>query len=382
MKIAIATAGRFHVLDLARELSALGHEVMFYSILPKSRAVRFGLPSTSHRGLLPWLLPLVAMQRFGGRKICRWVNPWLLRAADWLIARRLDSCDVFIGMSGICVESARVARERHGAKVFIERGSRHILSQKAILDELSRLSPTVETVPDYAVKRHLASVEQADVVVIPARHAAESFLEQDFPPERLFRNPYGVDLDMFAPTPAPDGQPPTLIYVGTWSYRKGCDLLVEAIGQFEGRVNLWHVGGLGDAPLPDKPWFRHQDPVPQWQLREWYARAWVFVVASREEGLALVQAQALACGLSLVCTDRSGGEDLAELIGLREGIFIVPHDDVVALAEGVAQALRWAQARFLEGTERDLLGRARYKLSWQAYGKRYINKIIEVSSNV
>jgi hypothetical protein len=203
MKIAIATTGRFHVLDLARELSALGHDVAFYSILPRGRALRFGLPLSAHRGLLPWLAPLLVAQRYGGSAVSRAVNPLILMAADRLIAHRLEPCDAFIGMSGICVESARVARDRYGAKVFIERGSRHILSQKAILDDIKRLSPAAQSVPDYAVRLHTASTELADVVVVPARHTADSFSERGFPADRLFRNPYGVDLAMFAPTPAP-----------------------------------------------------------------------------------------------------------------------------------------------------------------------------------
>lgn len=375
MKIAIATTGRFHVLDLARELAALGHEVAFYSILPRRRAVRFGLPASSHRGLLPWLAPLLAAQRYGGSAVSRVVNPWILKAADRLIARRLEPCDVFIGMSGLCVESARAARERYGAKVLIERGSRHILSQKEILDDVKRLSPAVQTVPDYAVHLHTASTDLADVIVVPARHTADSFVERGFPAERLFRNPYGVDLAMFPPTPAPVSMPPTVICVGSWSYRKGCDLLTAALTRLGGSVRLLHVGAVADAPLPEQAWFQHQDAVPQWQLRDWYGRANVFALASREEGLSLVQAQALACGLPVVCTDRTGGEDLAELLGLAEGIFVVPHNDVEALADAIRQAICWAEKHFAACSRRDLLGDKREQLSWKAYAIRYADRL-------
>ena len=88
MKIAIATIGRFHVLDLGRELAALGHEVAFYSILPRSRAIRFGLPASAHRGLLPWLLPMVVAQRYGGTWLRHHMDPLLQVAADRLIARQ------------------------------------------------------------------------------------------------------------------------------------------------------------------------------------------------------------------------------------------------------------------------------------------------------
>src|SRR5438270_6208796 len=64
LKIAVATAGRFHVLDLARELHALGHQVRFYSYVPRYRARRFGLPDECHVPLLPLTLPAVAWERF------------------------------------------------------------------------------------------------------------------------------------------------------------------------------------------------------------------------------------------------------------------------------------------------------------------------------
>ena len=67
IRVAIATAGRFHVLDLARELNALGYAVDFYSYVPKSRAVRFGLPSVCHRSLVPFALPALAVERFAPR---------------------------------------------------------------------------------------------------------------------------------------------------------------------------------------------------------------------------------------------------------------------------------------------------------------------------
>lgn len=378
MRIAIATTGRFHVLDLARELSTLGHQVAFWSILPRSRAVRFGLPAQAHRSLLPFLFPLVAAHRCGGRYLSRLTDPLLLAATDRLIARRLEPCEVFIGMSGLAVESARAARERYGAKVFIERGSQHILSQKAILNEIARLPPSTDTVPNYAVRRHEDSTDAADVIAVPSRQVAESFVDRGCAVERLFLNPYGVDLEMFSPTPAPGRERPSVIFVGTWSYRKGCDVLLDAIASLNGRVALLHVGAVGDAPLPHNDWFEHRDPVPQWQLREHYAQAHALVMASREEGLALVQAQALACGLPVVCTDRTGGQDLKELLGLDQEVLVVPHDDAGSLAATIDRALSWAARRFPVGEIRDLLGDSRERLSWRAYGQRYSAKIGEV----
>src|SRR5947209_8302356 len=59
LRVGIASSGRFHLLDLARELDALGVDVRFYSYVPRKRAEKFGLPSRCHVALLPILFPMV-----------------------------------------------------------------------------------------------------------------------------------------------------------------------------------------------------------------------------------------------------------------------------------------------------------------------------------
>jgi len=300
VRVAVATSGRFHVLDLARELADLGHEVAFYSFVSKRRAVRFGLPAKCHRGLLPAIAPWLALQRLAPTRQRESWDRRLLEQLDGLIARRLEHCEVFIGMSGLCVESPRVAREKFGARIFIERGSRHVMSQKQILEDLAAVAPATATVPTYAVERELASYALADIVVVPAQHVVESFLARGFPPERLFRNPYGVDLSMFGPTLPPPMDRCVVLHVGAWSMQKGCDLLFDAVKRCARGATLLHVGAITDAVVPEDPSFEHHEPVPQWRLPEFYAKAHVLALASRQEGLSLVQAQALACGLPVL----------------------------------------------------------------------------------
>ncbi len=127
-------------------------------------------------------------------------------------------------------------------------------------------------------------------------------------------------------------------FVGAWSYQKGVDLLLQA-REMLGDVTLLHVGPVGDAPLPTTTGFVHVDAVPQWQLRDLYAKAHLFVHASRQEGLSLVQAQALACGLPLVCSDRTGGEDLQRTLADPGWVRVVPSDDVAALAAAIRDML-------------------------------------------
>ena len=63
MKIGIATVGRFHVLDLARELSDSGHEVTLYAALTKKRVKKFGLEERCLKSYLWAVAPFLFMER-------------------------------------------------------------------------------------------------------------------------------------------------------------------------------------------------------------------------------------------------------------------------------------------------------------------------------
>jgi glycosyltransferase involved in cell wall biosynthesis len=154
------------------------------------------------------------------------------------------------------------------------------------------------------------------------------------------------------------------------------DVLEAAWRKLDG-VNLLHVGPRGDAPLPIAAGFTHVDPVPQRVLSEYYAQAHLFVMASRQEGLSLVQAQALACGLPLVCTDCTGGEDLQAMLDDPGWVHVVPSDSADALADGIRAML--PKAVKLQG-ERNLLRAGRDRLSWAAYGRRYAAELARVVS--
>ena len=369
IRVAIATAGRFHVLDLARELNALGYAVDFYSYVPRGRALRFGLPSGCHRSLLPFALPALALERFAPA-VPLSIREWLLyKSLNLGVMTRLRACDLFIAMSGIYLEAARFAKRKFGAAIWLERASRHILSQ----DEILAAIPGADRPSLLTIDRELAGYALADRIVIPSSHVQESFGRDPAAYSKLFKNPFGVDLAMF-PSIKRDtsGGEFFLLFVGTWSLRKGCDLLESAIIQTSG-VRLVHVGMIGDLAFPeDDSRFVHIDSVQQPRLRQFYADADAFVLASREEGLAYVLSQALASGLPVICTDRTGGADLAHTPALAQRITIIPHNDLSALASAVARLRdrRKAGERLppLADTDRETL-------SWDAYGRRYAEQI-------
>lgn len=360
IKINIFSPGRFHVCDLARELDKNGFDVKFYSFVPAKRAEKFGLPRRCSSSLLIPMAPFLAMERVFFKR-SGWAKRLSIKVQDWISSMVMRKCDICIAMSGNYILTPKKAKKQ-GALVIIERGSKHIVEQKAILDN----NPNNKnfSVPGFNYYRELESYQIADYIAIASHHVARSFYNHNYPKNKLFINPYGVDLSMFKPLPNVVKKY-DVIMVGGWSYRKGCDLIVEALKDSE--LNLLHVGGIVDLEFPSLSNFTHVDSVDQTSLVNYYNMAKIALLPSREEGLAMVQAQAIACNLPLVGSADSGAEDLKDLVEYPEYITIIDK----YTPECVKNAIDCGLEKYNQLGGKVYAGSAIENLTWTAYGKRY-----------
>lgn len=94
----------------------------------------------------------------------------------------------------------------------------------------------------------------------------------------------------------------------------------------------------------------------------------------------MVQAEAMACGVPVICSTNTGGEDI-----IRDGVdgFVVPVRDVEALKEKILYLYEHEEERRAMG--RSALKRAR-EFTWDRYGERvvetYRNLLAKSESNV
>jgi glycosyltransferase involved in cell wall biosynthesis len=371
MKINILSPGRFHVCDLVRELHQCGWDVKFYSFVPAHRTTKFGLPKSCSKSLIGILFPFVALTRVFFPK-AKWCKILLRFIQDYITAMYMRKCDVLIAMSGCFVYSLKIAK-KHGSVVVLERGSKHILEQKKILEAIPSLQKK-KPVLDIDVKREMHGYEIADHISIPSQHVKESFLLHNYSEEKLFVNPYGVNLQNFHSIQEVSRKY-DVIMVGAWSYQKGCDLIIEACRQL--KVCFLHVGGIVDVEFPNDNNFSHINSVDELQLIQYYNQAKIFVLPSRQEGLALVQVQALACGLPVVCSKDTGGRDLRNFLDDKKWIIEMQETTVECLVECIREALTLADTQS-EG-KRDYAGDAIKHLTWEAYGKRYSNFLHQIT---
>ena len=178
--------------------------------------------------------------------------------------------------------------------------------------------------------------------------------------DRLEITPLGVDPDQFTPRPfRPDPQPFELLCVGRLTPAKGQAILLAAVAQLvrEGHeVRLRLVGDGPDRAMLERETTRQglgervvfEGAVNQDRIRELYAAADVFVLASFAEGIPVVLMEAMAMTIPCVTTFITG---IPELIrDGQDGLLVAP-SDVAGLAAAIARLME-------DGALRQRLGEA------------------------
>jgi len=369
LRVIVSLQGRFHGFNLAAELHRQGMLLRLLCSQPRSRPESFGIPRDRVRSTLRY----DALQRAAARLGLLDRIPHLRHATndafDRSMARRLEPAELVVAWSGMALHTHRRAREL-GARTVVERGSSHIAFQREILEQEQQRWGLRGPAPvdPWTLEKELAEYAAADAIAIPSGFVRRSFLAHGVPERKLIQVPYGVDLREFHPPSASTPLPARgfrALYVGALSLRKGIPDLLAAVARAQ--VALWLVGPRQPEVEPflreHAGRFEHHGAVPQARLPGFYAQADVFVIASLEEGLALVIPQALACGLPVICTTNSGGDDL-----VRDGEngFVVPIRDPEAIAARLA-LLRDDPAR-LAAMRQAALASVAHGRGWREYG--------------
>ena len=374
MRVVQTVFGVFHHFDLARQLQSRGHLEKIFSTWPWQRLKREALPRERVE-TFPWLhTPEYLLNRTG--LLPRWMDDALGYANallfDEYTLRRLPPCDALIGISGSARKTGALVQQRGGV-FFCDRGSSHQRYQEQIVSEEYRRWGVDEPVSDPRdTAREEAIYAEADGIVVPSSFAARSFVSMGVEADKVHVIPYGVELARFAPSGEPPRDSFHVLFVGTVGLRKGVPYLLEAFARLRHpNKQLTVIGSLSRemaAVLERLPKnnVRFAGSLPQAEVAAAMSRSHVLVLPSIEEGLALVQGQAMACGCPVLASTNTGAEDL--FADGREG-FIVPVRDVDAMTERLEQM---AGDPVLQQQMRSAgLERVQHLGGWSTYGDRW-----------
>ncbi|MGH6649311.1 glycosyltransferase family 4 protein [Aquabacterium sp.] len=373
MKIALSTMGTFHSFDLARELHAQGSLAAIFTGYPRFKLKNEQLPAHLIR-TFPWVhTPYMAFKGKDalGRKVVRAWEQLDRTTFDRHVVRSMPDCDVFVGLSSSTLYSGQEA-QRRGARFVCDRGSSHIREQDALLREEHELwGQPYEGIDPRVVDREEAEYDSADCITVPSTFNLRTFVSRGISPDKVRRLPYGVNLGKFHPTAPPGEGRFDVLFAGGMNLRKGVPYLLQAYQALaHPRKSLTFAG----SPSPDLISLMRErglwpqearvlGHVPQDQLKHLMSRSHVMVLPSIEEGLALVQAQALACGCPVIGTGHTGAEDLFED---HEQGFIVPIRQSDAIAQRLQQLADDPGLR--AEMSRKALIRVRSAGGWRDYG--------------
>jgi starch synthase len=342
MKVTQAVFGVFHHFELAHQLHRRNHLQKIYSTWPWARLKREGLPRSlvSCFPVLHTTDYLLNRTRFYPERLSSKMNSWTALSFDRWTNRIMSPCDAFIAISGAGLLTGRNL-QASGGKFICDRGSTHQRFQENVIAEEYRRW----NVPQPLSKPHIALREEeiyatADAITVPSSVAKRSFLQMGIAPEKVHVIPYGVRLDQFTRTENPQSDSFEVLFAGQVSLRKGIPYLLQAFARLKHpKKRLTIVGSIQDdvrALLPTLPTEEviMTGSLPQAQLAKRMSASHLLVLPSIEEGLALVQGQALACGCPVLATVATGAEDL--FTDGQQG-FIVPDRNVDALTERMQQ---------------------------------------------
>lgn len=241
----------------------------------------------------------------------------------------------------------------------------------------SELAPALQSTQEPARKleRKEQEIQLADHIFVPSSFVQDSLLAVGIKPEKISVIPFGAPIEYFRPKPKIDNLFRAL-FVGRVSPRKGVHYLLKAWQQLQLPDSELLLVGINDFP---EGWLnqytdiiRYLKSVPHSSLNQYYSAASVLVFPSLVEGLALVQLEAMACGIPIITTSNAGGSDI-----VTDGVegFVIPIRDLEALKEKLEWCYRHPQ-------ELAAMGRAaRQKaeqLTWKQYRYKLATKVQEL----
>ena len=384
MKIVLSTIGKFHTFDLARELFKHGYLEAIYTGYPHFKLKNENIPKDLIRSF-PWLhAPYMALpqrERFGYRINKAW-EYWDRKTFSQYVALNIPECDVFMGLSSSGLEAGKIVKQR-GAKYICDRGSTHIRTQDKILREEHELwGIKYNPIDPKIIAREEAEYELADIITIPSQFNYSSFIENGVPEYKLRKIPYGVNLSRFSKTSSPATDSFDVIFVGGITLQKGIPYLLKAFDKLEHPAKTLTLVGSYDMAF--LTWLKKNrlltdnikvtGHIPQEILKQFLSKSHVMVLSSVQEGLAMVQAQAMACGCPVIASTHTGAEDL--YTNGKEG-FIFPVRNVDVLTQRLQQLADNPEMR--EQMSNAALSRINELGGWSQYGDKMIDLIRSIS---
>ena len=250
---------------------------------------------------------------------------------------------------------------------------RRLLAEEA--ERYPHWEPTLESTrePDEKLLRKEEELGLADRITCPSKFVLESIPKEIRTRIPCQIAPFGSPTASFETSNA-EKRPINelkVLFVGSMSQRKGLADVFEAMRLLNDKPIKLSI--LGQPSMPQEFYrkqfsdFDYFHPCTNSKVREIMQRHDALILPSIVEGRALVQQEALSCGLPIIVTRNAGGEDLVD-----EGLtgHIVP----IRSPEKIAEKIVFIRESKLSKADRRIACKEKARrFSWDTYAQRIID---------
>lgn len=383
MRITQITPGRFHHFHLAKQLEKHDRLDTIWTAYPKFKLRNEnGIPPRKLKSF-PWIHAPYMKRDLIGLDRVYWLNrqwEWMDRnLLDKYVASTIKTATTVVALSGSGLHAGKKAKASGGFYVC-DRGSTHIRFQDTILkEEYKKWKIPYNGIDGRIVEKEEAEYALADRITVPSSFVEKSFHQYGIRSSKLARISYGVNLERFRKSADPCPGKFRLLWVGNVSIRKGFMYAFDAFMNFQHPAKEFFVIGsvshevkklIAGHDLSDVHFAGH---VSNHLLPGYYSSANAFVLPSIEEGLAMVQGEALSCGCPVIATPNTGAEDL--FTDGKHG-FIISAGSSSAVLEKLQQLADDPLLR--EKMSEAAIERVTQLKGWDSYGNAFVSMLNEL----
>jgi len=384
LKVTISCCGKFHAFALAEQMQKNGQLnslMTCYAYQRNTFLRRFVrridkeiIPASKIHSNIILAFPIKLLQ--GSAYL------WLDLYDRWVAGKiKNNQCKVFIGWSGMSLHAIRAAKAS-GKITIIERGSSHIVYQNQILQEEYKKFGIDFSIDKRTIAKELIEYNEADYISVPSNFVRNSFLKYGFPESKLFMNPYGVSSSFERPSEKEEHTKFIILYVGAVSVQKGLKYLFEALELLSMKVDeyeFWLIGKVESSLLESLKRYKKTNwkilgYIEHYDLQNYMGMCDVAVQPSLQEGLSMVIPQLMSCGVPVIATTNTGGENM-----ITDGVngFIIPIRSPEAIADKIEYLFK--NKSILSQMSIAASESIKKGFKWDDYGNRYAEFINTLS---